>query len=132
MTLVKWFDFKSVSDARGQLVVAEVGVHIPFDIVRIYYLRDLKADEPRGFHAHRALEQIAICVAGSCTMLLDDSKTREQVRLDDPARGLYVGAMIWHEMRDFSPDCVLLVLASDAYDEADYIRDYDAFVEAAS
>lgn len=127
MTPVRWIDFKSVSDPRGRLIVAEGLRDVPFDIRRVYYMRDLKPDEPRGFHAHKALEQVAVCVAGSCTFILDDGETREEVRCDDPARGLYVGPMIWHEMQDFSPDCILLMFASAEYDESDYIRDRSEF-----
>lgn len=130
MSWVKWIDFASVSDARGQLVAAEVDRHIPFAIKRVYYLRDLKRDEPRGFHAHKTLKQVAVCVAGSCTVMLDDGHERHDVVLDNPARGLVVEPMIWHEMRDFSSDCLFMVLASDGYDEADYIRTYEEFIAA--
>lgn len=130
MSLAKWIEFTSVRDARGQLVAAEVDRHIPFLIKRVYYLRDLKRDEPRGFHAHKALQQVAVCVAGSCTFLLDDGYRREEVFLDDPSRGLLIGSMIWHEMRNFSSDCILMVLASEVYDEADYIREYNDFLSA--
>ncbi len=130
MSLAKWIEFTSVVDARGQLVAAEIDRHIPFPIKRVYYLRDLKSDEPRGFHAHKALQQVAVCVAGSCTVVLDDGRSREEVVLDSPARGLLVEPMIWHEMRNFSADCVFTVFASDVYDEADYIRNYNKFVTA--
>lgn len=128
MSLVRWVDFTSVRDERGQLVAAEVDRHIPFPIKRVYYLRDLKSDEPRGFHAHKALRQVAVCIEGSCTFLLDDGHQREEVVLDRPGRGLVVDPMIWHEMSNFSADCVMLVFASEVYDEADYIRDYEDFV----
>ena len=82
----------------------------------------------RGFHAHRLLEQYAVCLAGSCTFDLDDGRTRDSVVLAGPEQGLYMAPMLWHEMRDFSPDCVLAVLASAPYDEADYIRDHDEFL----
>jgi dTDP-4-dehydrorhamnose 3,5-epimerase-like enzyme len=131
MTLVRWIDLKSITDARGQLCVAETGAQVPFTIRRVYYLRDPQPDEPRGFHAHKALEQVAICVAGACSFVLDDGRKRENVRLEDPTRGLYVGPMLWHEMHDFTPNCVLLVLASAIYEEADYIRDYNGFLGAA-
>jgi dTDP-4-dehydrorhamnose 3,5-epimerase-like enzyme len=131
MSLVRWIDFTSVSDDRGQLVAAEVDRHIPFPIKRVYYLLDLKRDEPRGYHAHKALRQVAVCVQGSCTFVLDDGFRREEIVLADPGRGLSVDPMIWHEMSDFSADCVMLVFASDVYDEADYIRDYENFVRGA-
>lgn len=130
MTLVSWIDLQTIGDTRGRLFIAETGRHVPFDIRRLYYLRDLKPDVPRGFHAHRAIEQVAVCVAGSCDMVLDDGRSRETVRCDDPAKALYIGPMIWHEMWHFSPDCILLVFASAEYDETDYMRDYREFVNA--
>lgn len=127
MSLVDWVEFTSVSDARGRLVAAEVYRHIPFPIKRVYYLIDLKSDEPRGFHAHKTLRQVAVCVAGSCSLLLDDGRQRAEVMLDAPGRGLMIEPMVWHEMSNFSRDCVMMVLASDIYDELDYIRNYDEF-----
>lgn len=116
-------------DHRGSLVAIEAGHDIPFDIARVYYLYDTTPDAARGFHAHRDLRQFAVCVAGSCTMVLDDGEVRTTVRLDDPATGLVIGPSIWREMHDFAPGTVLMVLADRHYDEADYIRDYDAFRE---
>jgi len=130
MTLIRWIDLESAVDERGQLCVAEVGKQIPFPLERVYFLRNTKLGEPRGFHAHKALEQVAVCVAGSCRLILDDGSRREQVVLDDPTRAIYVGPMIWREMHDFTQDCVLLVMASTIYKESDYIRDYQAFVDA--
>jgi dTDP-4-dehydrorhamnose 3,5-epimerase-like enzyme len=86
----------------------------------------------RGFHAHRKLEQLAIAVSGSCTFVLDDGSVREEVRLDRPDGALLMAPMVWHEMRDFSPECVLLVLASEPYSEDDYIRDYSEFLGLAA
>lgn len=127
MSLIEWIDLKEIADERGALVAIEGGRLVPFEIRRVYYLYDAKPDAPRGFHAHRALRQAAICVSGSCRMVLDDGMRREEAMLDRPGRGLLIREMIWHEMHDFSPDCVLLVLASEHYDEADYIRDYETF-----
>jgi dTDP-4-dehydrorhamnose 3,5-epimerase-like enzyme len=115
------------SDDRGQLVAFESGKDVPFPIRRVFFLYGVPGGEQRGFHAHRTLEVIAVAVSGSCTVVLDDGAHREELRLDAPDTGLFIHPMVWHEMRDFSQDCVLLVLASDLYDEADYIRDYDAF-----
>ena len=130
MTLASWINFTSRADPRGQLVAVEANRILPFDIRRVYYLRDLKPDAPRGFHAHKAIDQVAVCVAGSCEIILDDGRTRETLRCEDPARGLRIAPMIWHEMQNFSPDCILLVFASAAYDESDYIRDYANFLKA--
>ena len=118
-------------DDRGSLVAIEGGRDVPFAIARVYYVYATTPGTERGFHAHRALNQLAVAVAGSCTMLLDDGTKRVDVRLDDPAVGLTMGPMIWREMSDFSPDCVLMVLADAAYDEADYIRDYGEFLALA-
>jgi dTDP-4-dehydrorhamnose 3,5-epimerase-like enzyme len=118
-------------DDRGSLLALEASTGIPFDIARVYYIYGTAPGVERGFHAHKALTQLAICVSGSCTMVLDDGVSRTNVRLDRPDLGLEIGPMTWREMRDFSPGAVLLVLASAPYDEADYIRDYDAFLEMA-
>jgi dTDP-4-dehydrorhamnose 3,5-epimerase-like enzyme len=117
-------------DERGSLVAIESGRDIPFEIARAYYVFETKAGVGRGFHAHHALTQFAIAVSGACTMVLDDGRERIEKRLDSPALGLNIPPMIWHEMIDFTPDCVLLVLADAHYDESDYIRDYDGFLEA--
>lgn len=128
MSLIHWIDFPKIGDDRGNLVVLEENENIPFSIKRIYYLFDLQSDIPRGFHAHKELVQVAVCVKGHCDILMDDGKNKETVTLSSPDKGLLIDVMQWHEMRNFSEDCVLLVLASDIYDEADYIRDYSEFV----
>lgn len=119
-----------IGDERGSLVAVEGGKNVPFDIARAYYIFATAPGVERGFHAHSALTQMAICLSGSCTMVLDDGRTRVDVRLDRPDVGLEIGPMIWREMRDFSSDAVLLVLASAHYDEQDYIRDYQSFLAA--
>lgn len=100
---------------------------VPFDIKRVYYIFGTQPGISRGFHAHKKLQQVAVCVTGKCRMVLDDGQRREEVWLDSPTKGLLIGDLFWREMHDFSPDCVLLVLASDHYDETDYIRSYDSF-----
>lgn len=129
MSLIKWIDFQSLGDERGSLVAVEIGKEkaIPFDIKRVYYIYRTEQGVSRGFHAHRDLKQVAICVAGRCRMVLDNGKIREETWLDNPTRGLLIESMIWREMHDFSDDCILLVLASQHYDESDYIRDYQVF-----
>ena len=121
----------TLGDERGRLVAIEERYDIPFAIARVYYVYATKPGVTRGLHAHLALNQVAVAVAGSCTMLLDDGVRRVEVRLDDPATGLSLPPMMWHEMSDFSADCVLMVLADAAYDEADYIRDYGEFLALA-
>jgi dTDP-4-dehydrorhamnose 3,5-epimerase-like enzyme len=105
---------------------------VPFDIKRVYYIYHTEQGVSRGYHAHKQLKQVAICVAGKCRMVLDDGKTREEAWLDCPTKGLVIEDMVWREMHDFSKDCVLLVLATEHYDESDYIRDYSDFLRQAS
>jgi len=131
MTSYKLVDFKTLGDERGSLIAIEEGYNAPFDIKRVYYIFDTKEGLERGFHAHINLKQIAIAVKGSCTFVLDDGKKREEVVLNCPNKGLFIEGLIWREMKDFSSDCVLVVLASEHYDESDYIRDYDKFLEEA-
>lgn len=114
-------------DHRGSLIAIEGGQDIPFDVARVYYMFDTTPGEARGFHAHRRLRQFAVCLAGSCDMVLDDGHVRATVTLDDPAEGLLIGPSIWREMHAFAPGTVLMVLADQHYDESDYIRDYAAF-----
>lgn len=125
--MIEWVDFLPLGDRRGSLVALEGQRTVPFAIQRVYYLFGTKAGVSRGYHAHRRLQQVAVCVAGRCRMVLDDGVSRESVWLDSPTRGLMIRSMVWREMHDFTPDCVLLVLASAHYDEADYIRDYQQF-----
>lgn len=120
-----------IRDERGALIALEGGRNVPFDIARVYYLYDTSRGEERGFHAHRTLQQWAVCVAGGCTILLDDAEARREIRLDTPELALHIGRWIWREMHDFSPGAVLMVLASSVYDESDYIRNYDDFLAAA-
>lgn len=122
---------RAIGDERGWLTPVETGRDIPFDVRRVYFIYGTKAGIRRGLHAHRDLEQVAICVAGSCTFLLDDGENKCEILLDSPSKGLYISSMIWREMYNFSEDCVLMVLASRLYDESDYIRDYADFLELA-
>lgn len=131
MSLVNVIEFPILGDERGSLVALEAMKNIPFEIKRVYYIFGADQNTPRGFHAHKELQQIAICVAGRCRMILDDGYTKEEVWLDSPNKAILIGNSIWREMHDFSNDCVLLVLASNYYDEADYIRDYEEFLKIA-
>ena len=110
----------------GGLVVAEAQKTIPFEIKRVYSIVGTQQNVRRGFHAHKALQQVLVCLSGSCKVLLDDGSSKTEVILNDPAKGVF-DKMIWREMFEFSSDCVLMVLASDWYDEDDYIREYDVF-----
>lgn len=129
MEIIK-YSFQKHGDERGQLIALEEAKEIPFAIKRVYYMYDTGEGVRRGFHSHRTLEQILICIHGSCRILLDNGKEKESILLDKPYEGVYVGPDIWREMYDFSPDAVLLVLASQLYDESDYIRDYKKFLES--
>jgi len=125
----KIIHFNILGDESGSLISLEQNKNIPFDIKRVYYIYGTKDNIRRGFHAHKRLNQVAICIYGSCNFLLDDGINKEDIVLDSPDKGLIISEMIWHEMYDFSSDCVLMVLADAFYDESDYIRDYDKFLE---
>ena len=127
MSLIKILSFPPLGDERGSLVALEAHKTVPFDVKRVYYIFGTQPSVSRGYHAHRALQQVAVCVTGKCRIVLDDGKRRDEVWLDSPTKGLLIGDLVWREMHDFSPDCVLLVLASEFYNEADYIRSYDEF-----
>lgn len=129
MSLIKTVEFDLLGDERGSLISLEENKNIPFDIKRVYYIFGTEQGAARGFHAHKELVQIAICIKGSCSFLMDDGNRKKTVILDSPAIGLVIDVMQWHEMHDFSEDCILLVLASDYYNEVDYIRNYDEFLK---
>lgn len=115
-------------DDRGSLIALQAGYEIPFEIKRAYLVYETQPGVDRGFHAHKSLEQWAVCVSGSCVFTVDDGKDRRTVTLDSPTKGLHIGNAIWREMSEFTPDAVLMVLASTLYDLNDYIRDYDEFL----
>lgn len=127
-SLSKFLPFIDRSDARGGLVVIEEGASLPFAVKRAYWVYHTKPDVSRGFHAHRKLSQLCYCVVGSVMMRLFDGEREESVLLKPGMGGLLLPPMIWHEMHDFSTDCVLAVLADAEYDEKDYIRDRDSFI----
>ena len=118
------------ADKDGSLVALEKGTDFPFEIRRVYYIWRTTPNFVRGHHAHRTLEQIVVCMSGSCDFILDDGTRRETYRLDSPAKGLYIRKNVWREFTNFSPDCVVMVLASEHYNEADYIRDYGEFLKS--
>lgn len=128
MQVIK-YAFQQHGDERGQLVALEEKKDIPFHIRRVYYMYDTGEGVHRGSHAHKALEQILICIHGSCKIMLDNGREKKIVSLEKPYEGLYISNDMWREMFDFSSDAVLLVLASDYYDEDDYLRDYDEFLK---
>lgn len=125
---IKTQSFHQRVNDTGSLSFLEGEKDIPFPIRRVYYIYQVKEGERRGFHAHKKLQQVLLCVHGSCKILLDDGTERRSVELNDPNVGLFIGPSTWREMYDFTSDAVLLVLASEYYDEADYIRNYDEFI----
>lgn len=130
MSLIQWIHFPPLGDERGSLVALEAKRNVPFDIKRVYYIFGTQKGIARGFHAHKNLKQVAVCIAGKCRMVMDDGRKKESIWLDSPTQGILITTE-WHEMHDFSQDCVLLVLASEHYDESDYIRDYEDFIKIA-
>lgn len=126
---IKMYDFQQHGDQRGMLVALEEMIDIPFEIKRVYYMYDTVGGVRRGYHAHKALKQILIAIHGSCKIHLDDGTDTAEVVLDKPYEGLYLSNNVWREMYDFSDDAVLMVLASEYYDENDYIRNYHDFLK---
>ena len=126
---IKLIPLQPHGDDRGALIALEQDKNIPFQVKRVYYIFNTKKGVTRGFHAHKNLKQVAIVVKGSCRFLLDDGKEKVSLLLDNAAQGLLIESCIWREMSDFSEDCVLMVFADNFYDESDYIRDYDEFLE---
>ena len=122
-------NFKVHGDNTGNLVALEKDVNLPFEIKRVYYIWGTAEKVVRGKHAHRKLEQVIVCISGSCDFVLDNGKERVTVHLNSPSQGLYIKHNIWREFTNFSPDCVVMVLASEHYDEADYIRNYETFTK---
>ena len=114
-------------DNRGSLIAFENGHNLPFDVKRVYYIYGTQAGVLRGFHAHRKLKQLLIAVSGSVEIHCEMHSQKTVYLLDTPDKGLLVEGNVWHTMENFSPDAVLLVLADDYYNEADYIRDYATF-----
>ena len=129
MSLINFIDFTSLGDERGSLVAFEGNKNIPFDIKRAYCIFGTQKNIARGFHAHIQLTQVAVCISGKCRIVLDNGNEKKSVWLNSATRGVLIESMVWHEMHDFSNDCVLLVLANAHYDEGDYIRSYQKFIE---
>lgn len=125
----KLIDIDVLGDERGYLSVIESNHSVPFEIKRVFYIYGTANGIRRGFHAHYKTRQALVCVSGSCKVYLDNVTRKIDVLLDSPTKVLLLEPNDWHEMYDFSPDCVLLVLASHLYDPEDYIRDYDKFIE---
>lgn len=119
-----------ITDPRGNLTFVEKDLHIPFDIKRVFYLYDVPTEESRGAHAHKTLHQFIICLSGSFDVAIDDGEFQVKIHLNRPWKGLHIPPMIWAAEINFDPGTVCLVLASDKYDESDYIRDYQHYLDA--
>lgn len=122
-------DLPKINDPRGNLTFLEGGRHLPFEVKRVFYIYDVPTAESRGAHAHYQLQQFVICLSGSFDVELDDGKTTQRVHLNRPWKGLHVPPMVWASETNFDPGSVCLVLASERYDEADYIRDYPRYLK---
>lgn len=129
--LVELIKFPSHDTKNGVLTMFECGelAHkVPFDIKRVLLISHMKDNDQRGGHTHHKTQQILFCIAGACSVTLDNGKEKQTVRLDNPQTGLYLPPYVWHTMQDFAPGTILLVLASTVYDEKDYIRNYEDFL----
>lgn len=122
-------DIPIAHDQRGNLSVVEGGELIPFDIKRLYYLYDVPGGATRGGHAHRNLQQLIIAASGSFDVILDNGVSRQKFSLNRSYKGLYIPVMTWREIENFSSGAVCMVLASEHFDETDYIYEYDAFLK---
>lgn len=121
-------EFPKIIDPRGNLTVAESMQHVPFDVRRVYWTYDVPAGESRGGHAHKQCREVIIAVSGSFTVTLDNGSEKKSFHLNYPWQGLLVETGIWRTLDDFSSGAVCLVIASELYDEDDYIYDYDEFL----
>ncbi|PMC24405.1 hypothetical protein CJ231_06790 [Hoylesella buccalis] len=125
----KIIDLAKIVDPRGNLTVAEGCKDVPFDVKRVYWVYDVSAGESRGGHAHKRCQEFIIALSGSFHVTLDNGREQVTVLLNHPYQGLFVDTSTWRTLDDFSSGAVCLVLASETFDEADYIREYDAFLE---
>lgn len=126
----KFVELPKIKDSRGILTFIESENHVPFEIKRIYYLYEVPEGIERGAHAHKSLFQLFVAVSGSFDIVLDDGQSQERIHLDQPDLGLCVGPMIWRTLENFSSAAVCMVIASEHYDEVDYIHDYNDFIHA--
>ena len=121
-----------IPDVRGNLTYVEGGVHVPFSIRRVYWIYDVPGGEVRGGHAYRTLQEVIIALSGSFDVLVSDGVNRRTIPMNRSYYGLYVPQMMWRQLANFSTNAVCLILASNPFDESDYIRRYDTFVAARS
>lgn len=126
---VSLVDLQRITDARGDLLIAQLGDHMPFTVRRMYALLNVPENSERGGHAHRELSQLLVVLSGSLDLIVDDGARRQRIRLGEDSRAVHIRPMVWRELAAFSEGTVCVVLASEVYDEADYIRDYREFVD---
>lgn len=124
---IKFIDIPKIQDPRGNLAIIEKDV-IPFEIKRVYYLFDVPSNAYRGGHAHKNLKQVLIALSGSFDVILDDGNKRQTITLNKPDKGLVIPTGVWRELENFSSGSVCLALASDVFNESDYVRNYDEFI----
>ena len=122
-------DFEIHPDERGKLTSLSSSKEIPFEIKRLYYTWDMPKEAIRGGHAHRNLDEVVICLHGFCDFVLDDGKETLTIHLDRPNKGIYIPAHLWRDFRNFSSDCVVILIASDYFHPEDHIKDYNEFLE---
>lgn len=127
--MFKLLEFTEHRDDRGALISFESAHEIPFGIQRVYTIYDTRHDISRGFHAHKTLQQVLVCIKGGCDIKLDTGSHTETITLDSPLVGLFINGHIWREMHNFSKDCVLMVFADQYFHDEDYIRDYNEFLK---
>ena len=124
---IELIDIPKIINKEGNIAVLEKGV-VPFEVKRVYYLYDIPSTAKRGGHAHKKLSQLLIAISGSFNVVLKNSKERRVITMNKPDKGLFISNNIWRELENFSSGAVCLVLASEVYDEADYIRNYKKFI----
>ncbi len=123
-------EMKIHGDARGLLVAVEGGQHIPFDIKRFFFIFDTAPGVSRGCHAHKRIDQFILCAKGGFDITVDNGVERKTIRLDRPNLGIHIRPNVWSELSNFTPGCVVMVLASDHYKEDEYQRDYEKFLRS--
>lgn len=125
----KLLNLRNFVETKGKLTVIEGVKDIPFEIKRVYFIYDVPLGESRGAHAHRKLDQFMLCLSGSFEVRADDGNEKKTFELQEPYEGLYIPKLVWTEMDNFSAGSVCLIMASEFYDESDYIRNYDEFLK---
>ena len=128
----RWIAVPGSADVRGSVNFLQLGKGLDFQPKRLFWLHHIAPGQWRGRHGHRESELVMVALQGACQVHLDDGHTTQPVALDDPAKGLFVGTWVWHELTDFTPQAAVLVIASTCYDEAEYLRDYEVFKREAA